>query len=106
MCDCPEIRTEFKMNAKYDDGCSFFAQKHQGEYQINVRGFIREDVWLPRQDQLQEMMNESKFILIERFYKFVNDNIPFCREKSMEQLWLVFVMKEKFNKMWNGKQWN
>lgn len=25
--------------------------------------------------------------------------------KTMEQLWLAFVMKECFNKTWNGKQW-
>lgn len=24
---------------------------------------------------------------------------------SMEQLWLAFVMKEKFNKTWNGEDW-
>jgi len=23
----------------------------------------------------------------------------------MEQLWLAFVMKEKHNKTWNGKDW-
>jgi len=24
---------------------------------------------------------------------------------SMEQLWLAFVMNEKYNKVWNGKDW-
>jgi len=24
---------------------------------------------------------------------------------SMEQLWLAFVMKEKFDKVWNGEDW-
>ncbi len=24
---------------------------------------------------------------------------------SMEQLWLAFVMKEKYNKVWDGEEW-
>jgi len=27
------------------------------------------------------------------------------RHDSMEQLWLAFVMKEKYNKIWNGENW-
>ena len=26
--------------------------------------------------------------------------------KSWEQLWLAFVMKEKFNKIWDGEKWS
>jgi hypothetical protein len=26
-------------------------------------------------------------------------------EASPEQLWLAFVMKEKYNKVWNGEDW-
>ena len=24
---------------------------------------------------------------------------------SMEQLWMAFYMKEKYNKVWNGEKW-
>lgn len=76
----------------------------------------REDkTWLPRQDQLQEMLSKymhSRYNLVKAFRNFV------MRKKyyngystmnmvgnSMEQLWLAFVMKEKYSKTWNGKDW-
>ena len=64
--------------------------------------------WLPRQDQLQEMIisfghghqNSGILIGVSSFsYKYRYDN------GSMEQLWLAFVMKEKYQKTWNGKEW-
>jgi hypothetical protein len=41
-------------------------------------------------------------ILIELidFYKFAEN-----RQDSFNELWLAFVMKEKYNKIWNGKDW-
>ena len=35
----------------------------------------------------------------------VKGNLLFQQFTSMEQLWLAFVMKEKFNKTWNGEAW-
>lgn len=64
-------------------------------------------IWLPTQDQLQGM-------LIDQYMNPINIlkdvyNFKLCKDenifKSMEQLWLAFVMKEKFNKTWNGKDW-
>jgi len=80
--------------------------------------------WLPRQDQLQDMVMPDPFDShvpgvggLARAFGF------FCSptsEKgewmqpeadyvhqflSMEQLWLAFVMKEKYNKIWDGKEW-
>lgn len=58
-------------------------------------------IWLPRQDQLQEMVGctagswkiiLSKLMDSEYFY-------------SLEQSWLAFVMKNKYNKTWNGEDW-
>jgi hypothetical protein len=61
--------------------------------------------WLPRQDQLQEMIenpllriNELDDFLLQQDHKFI-------KVSSFEQLWLMFVMKEKFNKTWDGKDW-
>jgi len=71
-------------------------------------------IWLPRQDQLQDMLGWTKAItckytqsiyeFMETIRKGLDDDMenPF---KSMEQLWLAFVMKEKYNKVWNGKDW-
>lgn len=70
-------------------------------------------IWLPRQDQLQEMLGgfDISFPLIGQFYRYImTDNlrrrrsvISYC--SSMEQLWLAFVMKEKYNNIWNGEEW-
>ena len=67
--------------------------------------------WLPRQDDLQEMISLASHQhpqdLLRIFYEWVQHHdfkwIHFYA--SMEQLWLAFVMKEKYNKIWDGK-WN
>ena len=69
------------------------------------------DIWLPRQDDLQEMV---KPLELYAFYHWVyradqrdGDYLPDCNKvyTSMEQLWLAFVMSEKYNKVWNGEEW-
>jgi len=72
-------------------------------------------IWLPRQDQLQEMVDYDLTNRCVEFYCFVSGRVPLTNEiinagqlhkfTSMEQLWLAFVMKEKYNKIWNGKDW-
>jgi hypothetical protein len=67
-------------------------------------------VWLPRQDQLQEMVKlerENNYFLLDRFNSFVQ-TVSISQNlllKSLEQLWLAFVMKEKYNKVWEGGKW-
>ena len=79
--------------------------------------------WLPRQDQLQEMVGvqDARELLLS-FHRFTHpaDGMSIRQEDfedvkartkyrslftSMEQLWLAFVMKEKYNKVWNGGDW-
>ena len=87
-------------------------------------------VWLPRQDQLQEMVVDACQCRMDWMHKgtelnnFTNwcccyfdkqqcdyasehnweKNIPnFCR--SWEQYWLVFVMLTKYKKVWNITEW-
>ena len=69
---------------------------------------------LYRQDQLQEMINTEIDIpygqlLIDVFYKWIKETYkpyPFMDNSiTWEQLWLAFVMKEKYNKVWNGEDW-
>lgn len=88
-----------------------------------------EEVWLPRQEQLQKMLiTDKKFIdswvgekdckkvsLDTLIYAFYRESLDFDRDdehiglkfafSSMEQLWLAFIMKEKYNKTWNGEDW-
>ena len=70
-----------------------------------------ECIWLPRQDQLQEMVYTHPERLF-RFYEFLQHHYIYNCETwgslgnySMEQLWLAFVMKEKYGKIWNGEDW-
>ena len=66
------------------------------------------------------MIDWSTFDHIEFFYyesedykplwiSVINDKEETCLEKdgnSMEQLWLAFVMHEKYGKKWDGKEWH
>ncbi len=71
-----------------------------------------EVVWLPRQDQLQEMVIEKEtpagYFIAEELYNDITDS--YGRDKywdfdTMEKFWLAYVMKENFNKIWNGEDW-
>jgi len=87
---------------------------------FDTQGYkARGSVWLPRQDQLQEMLIDkiggnhiallSVLIRSDLFcqaglgHYVSSPNYNYTN--SMEQLWLVFVMKEKYNKIWNGEDW-
>ena len=62
-------------------------------------------IWLPRQDQLQDMLdNEYAHTTIFFFYRFwmIADKSP---RDTMEQLWLAFVMENKYSKQWDGQNW-
>ena len=68
----------------------------------------RRIIWLPRQDQLQAMVGfEGLQTLTWRIHEFSETKYGggFTIFGSMEQLWLAFVMKEKYNKVWNGTDW-
>jgi len=111
-CDDMTI-TEFVGKASYCEDC-WYNQKPTDDY-----------TWLPRQDQLQAMVVNPHVIgrlydfadfvhkepympngIIGKFKMFKEPNDEACHFfNSMEQLWLAFVMKEKYNKEWNGEEW-
>ena len=73
-------------------------------------------IQLYRQDQLQEMIDQlTIYSKVRRIYEFTWDFIweeerevlsKYAEQfTSMEQLWLAFVMKERWNKIWNGENW-
>ena len=67
---------------------------------------VDEVIWLPRQDQLQEMLQPCGFgILLWDFHTYASILIRDENIISMEQLWLAFVMKTKYNKVWSGEDW-
>ena len=96
---------------KWDNDCR---QPMIGEYNDSHEDAI----WLPRQDQLQEMLGgyEETLALLMNYFGDPCDSLGnrdglsinndyFNRFTSMEQLWLAFYMKEKYNKVWDGKNW-
>lgn len=84
------------------------------QYEVNeLRG---ECIWLPRQDQLQDMVQTDghKSTLIVHLINWMQDNIKYFKDAepeeqyptdSLEQLWLAFVMYEKYQKMWLKNRW-
>jgi len=74
--------------------------------------------WLPRQDQLQDMMIVDTFDTYELFCMFDGDFLEQYEvggqvrmpkwvngSWSLEMFWLSVIMKEKHNKVWNGQDW-
>jgi hypothetical protein len=93
-----------------------------GECGMDQRG--KTDVFLPRQDQLQEMVlptirerYDNKVILghtlddIGRVANWLTDIFLMkvrehgLKSNSMEQLWLAFLMWERYQKRWDGGDW-
>lgn len=82
---------------------------NNGNYQTGYNRFYY--IWLPRQDQLQEIMPnkpEDCFEIVERLNIFIKfdkgSRLLQSPPKSMEQLWLMFLMSG-YGKFWNGEEW-
>ena len=104
MSDCPEIQEQWKID-KYD-----FAIKRSG-YVLVSTSRIRNKawyIWLPRQDDIQAMMEWGVVRLVEQLYHFLSRQIDYSTtdyySNSMEQLWLIFFMHEKHSKVWSSKE--
>ena len=73
-------------------------------------------IWLPRQDQLQEMTDLKTYEKLTAFSHEVLQLVldmnegsrktfgDVTNQYSMEQLWLAFVMHEKYGKVWNEEK--
>lgn len=70
------------------------------------------NIWLPTQEQLQDM-TEGRFHIWGNLNSLSmtastadRDTHQICKNiDSMNELWLMYVMKEKWNKKWTGKDW-
>ena len=80
-------------------------------------------IWLPAQERLQEMILKifSPFAKIIKFSEFVSNYVKLYRDtkyedlywrglyptaiESMNELWLMYVMYEKYHKIWTGEKW-
>lgn len=138
MCDCEEIQKEWRPSCGdwfvfYDDPASSddIACGCYGEWKLEIIGKDDEQnlcnikrykqIWLPRQDQLQGMLDltehsfgKSYTMQLRRQYNMwemlcKDDPLRYsfdAKADSMEQLWLAFVMKEKHGAIWTGSEWD
>ncbi|KKN22239.1 hypothetical protein LCGC14_0917400 [marine sediment metagenome] len=105
MCDCPEIQ---KRRGAWSAHDYEYLDIHIPYDTPLVDGMkVGEAIWLPRQDQLQAMVDADwTGELLRRFYNWCKDyGFTTKVRKSMEQLWLAFVMKELHNKAWGRDGW-
>jgi len=69
---------------------------------------LKDFVWLPTQEQLQErVVNPTLNVAeISKWALEAIENADYYMQfNSFTELWLAFVMKEKWNKIWTGKEW-
>lgn len=117
MCEkAKEIHKEYK--GKESDFWAYRVKRKWIVGTLDEQGFhqgaVKKSItWLPRQDQLQKIVHPSdctydiSFELLDKFiewYQYITYNFK-VNIYSMEQLWLSFVMRKKYNKVWSGSAW-
>lgn len=116
MADCPEVQKYRKGQKDFQIG-DLIANYLLGKYsKANFQGIVifeQHDeirdrqlaVWLPRQDQIQAMINYCSTNFICGLYDWFVE--PGGREDefdSYEKLWLAFYMWEYHKKIWSSKE--
>jgi len=107
MCEKAEEIQKQRYSKDLYDGKSFFADSETSVF-IESYGV---NIWLPRQDQLQEMIfcTEGTYdklpTKVFAFSDYWEENGIPIMFNSLHQLWLAFVMKEKYSKTWDGENW-
>ena len=103
----------------YDRDYIIISREGASESKVYTSSGLLKDthVWLPRQDQLQDMVINDpykgllnmQFFFADFFYDVVTDEdgMPQDSQKftSLEQIWLAFVMLDKHSKEWDGEEW-
>ncbi|HDD43830.1 MAG TPA: hypothetical protein ENG63_03080 [Candidatus Desulfofervidus auxilii] len=111
---------EIQKRCKYKSDDLFviqkFRQKIKYHFEIDwVEELVSEIIWLPRQDQLQEMLKPNNYfwntMAMENVLKEMREAYGILLESpyfdSGEQFWLAYVMWKKYKKIWSDsdKQW-
>lgn len=131
MCDYPKIQDgwEPKVGDWTDRGLVIFHETARDAYEllIDTGKVERYEVWdkheliyIPIIEQLMGMLGEDQGVfhiwdLVCKFWLWSNES-SFCYEDSeginiphqsrtMQELWLAFVMHELFSKRWTGSVW-
>ena len=64
---------------------------------------LRDLIWLPSQDQLQEIIDKTPYSCFLDFSEYIERHTLTININSGEQLWLAFAMEETYSKQWNSK---
>ena len=126
MCECAEEIQEQMPSHIGDDG-RFRLTRFGDNVYMRIGGTQNDEgfcdgyklVWLPRWDQLLEILIErvgdgihddtcwfkysDRTMALKSLYEFALKED--CRFDSHEQLLLAFVMREKHGKVWSGEDW-
>ena len=118
MCDCEEVQKgQYKYVPTYNPSVFVHPSKHHITNSSHFEGTEIPNgyIWLPYQHQLQEMVGDYAKVegimsdygyLMNEYWEYLGVDETYWEDfTSMEQLWLAFVMKEKWNKVWNGEEW-
>ena len=93
----------------HDDGESLWGVCFETRNIIAVCKKKNHIVYIFCQSQLQETVKPASgytWDYIRILWDWIQNKAKYIKQfTSMEQLWLAFVMKEKYNKVWNGKTW-
>ena len=95
-----------------ESGIACVDERHETAKSISYR--LEHYIWLPTQEQLQEMMITKKikwYKVFSEFFRYINEECypsvkDFGNEDySITYLWLCYIMKEKYNKKWDDNKW-
>lgn len=112
---CAESEEIQKLHSKYKDDIRSYIQYPKEKVHLQTVGTDLKpgNIWLPRQDQLQELYNHKKKLNIWNMMQELQIIAHYAQfskhtkatELTFEKLWLMLIMKHNFNKIWNGIKW-
>ena len=116
MCDCEEVQGQWgkkdnEYSISYENNDIWIS--HEGNFTYKA------EAWLPRQDQIQEMLDIGDLKKLLHDYTFFV--CSYCKDQfnlefgkwvvyisqfeTLEQLWLAYYMHEKHSKRWVDPLW-
>ncbi len=83
-----------------DTNGNFFVATKEGAVQLERQGQLQ--AMLPQSQRPSNGHVLSQFVQLDRYISSYGVALVL---DSWEKLWLAFVMKEKYNKVWDGEKW-
>ena len=93
----------------------YYEEQESEHYLQECEDLKEQALWLPRQDQLQKIIEPDNANVHSVMIKVMETQYHDSSKKtlvsapelfySMEQLWLAYIMREKYNKVWNEEEW-